>query len=146
MGERPRPPDANAGVLPEPSGRALRDVLGRLRRSHLPLRVRSSSATSMQFTAITNRGCRCWKLVAAGAPLRTLALNVAAMNAVDPLTGLSACDTILASTSLREIVTALLRAEAFRPMCRNCAHLREAIAADIVDCACPDFWPHWVHA
>ncbi|KAJ7468005.1 hypothetical protein FB451DRAFT_1257753 [Mycena latifolia] len=82
----------------------------------------------------------CWKLVASGAPLRTLALNVAAMNAVDPLTGLSACDIILASTSLREMVGALVRANAFRPMCKNCEHLRDSIAADIVDCACSDFW------
>lgn len=82
----------------------------------------------------------CWKLVASGVPLRTLAVNVAAMNAVDLVTGLSACDVILASTSLREMVGELLRANAFRPMCKNCEHLRESIAANIVDCATSDFW------
>ncbi|KAJ7689441.1 hypothetical protein B0H17DRAFT_1202332 [Mycena rosella] len=82
----------------------------------------------------------CWKLVASGAPLRTLALNVVAMNAADPFTGLSACDIILASTSLREMVGALVRAGAFRPMCKNCEHLRDSIGADIMDCACADFW------
>lgn len=63
------------------------------------------------------------------------------MNAVDPTTGLSACDIILAgSLSLQEIVAILVRANAFRPMCKNCEHLRDTIAADIVDCACSDFW------
>ncbi|KAJ7031943.1 hypothetical protein C8F04DRAFT_669618 [Mycena alexandri] len=86
-----------------------------------------------------------WKHVAAGTPLRTLALNVAAMNAADPLTGLSACDVILDSTitlNLQEIVGILTRANAFRPMCKNCEHICDTAGADVVDCACPDlvFW------
>ncbi|KAJ7461765.1 hypothetical protein B0H11DRAFT_114733 [Mycena galericulata] len=84
-----------------------------------------------------------WKLVAFGAPLCTLALNVAAMNAPNALTGLSACDVLLAhagSLSPQEILSILVRANAFRPMCKNCEHLRDRIGADIVDCACPEFW------
>ncbi|KAJ7170249.1 hypothetical protein C8R43DRAFT_1152839 [Mycena crocata] len=86
-----------------------------------------------------------WKHVAAGTPLSTLALNVAAMNAVDPSTGLSACDIILTDPgglSLREIVGILVRAGALRPMCKNCEHLRDSMGADIVDCACSNFWMH----
>ncbi|KAJ7778153.1 hypothetical protein B0H16DRAFT_1301302, partial [Mycena metata] len=85
-----------------------------------------------------------WKHVAAGTPLRTIALNVAAMNAVDPLTGLSACDIILesATLSLQEIVGILTRANALRPMCKNCEHICDTAGAHVVDCACPDllFW------
>lgn len=64
------------------------------------------------------------------------------MNAVDPLTRLSACDAILAnpgSLSLQEIVGILVRANALRPMCKNCEHLRDTIGAHIVDYADPDF-------
>ncbi|KAJ7717625.1 hypothetical protein DFH07DRAFT_340597 [Mycena maculata] len=82
-----------------------------------------------------------WELVASGTPLGTLALNVAAMNAVDLLTGLSACDVILAGNlSLQETLGVLVRANAFRPMCKNCEHLCDRVAADIVDCACAEFW------
>ncbi|KAJ6627955.1 hypothetical protein B0H10DRAFT_2210052 [Mycena sp. CBHHK59/15] len=83
-----------------------------------------------------------WKLVSAGTPLGTLALNVASMNAVDPKTGLSACDVILANSalSLRSIAQLLARTNALRPMCKNCDHLRNITAADIVDCARSDFW------
>jgi hypothetical protein len=86
-----------------------------------------------------------WRLVTSGAPLGTLAVNVVAMNAVDPLTGLSACDALLAdagAVSLRDAVQILARANAFRAMCKNCEHLCGAIGADIVDCARPEFWLH----
>ncbi|KAJ7204796.1 hypothetical protein GGX14DRAFT_646337 [Mycena pura] len=84
-----------------------------------------------------------WKLVASGAPLGTLAFNVASMNAVDPAIGLSACDIILENAgklTLQKIFEVLTRAGAFRPMCKNCEHLRDAVAANIVDCAHPEFW------
>ncbi|KAJ7634664.1 hypothetical protein FB45DRAFT_909483 [Roridomyces roridus] len=82
------------------------------------------------------------QLVASGTSLRTLALNVAAMNAVDPLTGLSACDSILARTdlSLHDLLNILAHANAFRQMCHNCEHLRDTVGADILDCARPEFW------
>jgi hypothetical protein len=65
------------------------------------------------------------------------------MNAVDPLTELSACDVILENNgnlSLQEIVGILLRANVFRPMCKNCEHLRDTVGAHIVDCACFEYW------
>ncbi|KAJ7185738.1 hypothetical protein C8R46DRAFT_1061584 [Mycena filopes] len=81
-----------------------------------------------------------WKHVAAKTPLRTLALNVAAMNAVlDARTGRSACDLILLVDDVQEAVEILARAGALRPMCRNCAHIKDEAGADIVDCAaCPE--------
>ncbi|KAJ7450917.1 hypothetical protein B0H11DRAFT_316268 [Mycena galericulata] len=61
------------------------------------------------------------------------------MNAPGP----NACDVLLAhagSLSPQETLSILVRVNAFRPMCKNCEHLRARIGADIVDCACPEFW------
>lgn len=57
------------------------------------------------------------------------------MNVQSVVTGTTACDDVLASFDLDHIFRTIRRAEAFRPMCKNCEHLGAKIPANIVDYA-----------
>ncbi|KAJ7444955.1 hypothetical protein B0H11DRAFT_2249666 [Mycena galericulata] len=118
----PIDPTAMQACFPNPVGALLRTCWG-------------NCAEAISLSAF-------WNFLASGAPLCTLALTIVAMNAADALTGLSACDVLLAhagSLSPQEILSIIVRANAFHPIRKNCEHLSARIGADIVDCACPEF-------
>ncbi|KAF7318835.1 hypothetical protein HMN09_00218900 [Mycena chlorophos] len=78
------------------------------------------------------------KHIASGIPLRTLAVNVACLNAPDPVTGRSAADLLLEhpyDRDLDDVLDVLTRSNALRAMCENCEHLIRVVGADVVDCA-----------
>ncbi|CAK5261944.1 unnamed protein product, partial [Mycena citricolor] len=78
-----------------------------------------------------------WRSVQSGTPLGTLAFNVASLNAVHERSGQSACDVILSCSNPNpdHLFSVLKHANALRPMCRNCLHLKDALSARIVDFA-----------